>query len=305
MSYSGGGSARSFGNRGSAPKKDKKKKQDFHKHHVKFTQEEHVSLEQMKERTSIGLKKLGNQVFSSEPGGYGFQNWMTSFNLLLDDFEQKCKPAALPKEYYDARMKLTAKLLEPVDTSELDSQMTHLEDEIRSTEEKIAGTVEKSEKAAFEDWHRDEQKLSHLRKERTQTDLDITETKSELENEKKKLASQSVFKRLFSGSDALKALQVKVDSLNERRGSIDAEMRSLEEDRLRKQSEVKESEKEISNMRAALDELRTRLGELDTKKQEMLQISEKRSTVTNEMSEMISTLRTAEQNSPVDEMPQK
>jgi len=49
LSYSGGGSGKSFGNRGlSSQRKEKKKKQEFHKHHLKFTPDEHLSLDQLK-----------------------------------------------------------------------------------------------------------------------------------------------------------------------------------------------------------------------------------------------------------------
>ncbi len=289
MSYSGG-SGRSFGNRGSVQRKEKKKKQDFHKHRLKLASEEPQSLDQLKERVSIGLSKLGAQVFSSEPGGYGFQNWMTSFNLLLDDFEEKCGPSTLPKEYYDARLKLTAELLEPVDTSVQDSEIENLEKEISSIEGKISEIAQKSEKVAVEEWHNDEAKISRLRKERSQTEIDIEAAKTDLEEEKKK-ANKSMFKRIFSSSETLKPLQQKLDSLIERKENIETEIRSLEQDRSNKQSEVKRYDSEISGLRATLEEAKTRLGEAGARKLEAEQIGDRRMKITKSMSEMITSLR--------------
>lgn len=291
MSYSSGGSGRSFGNRGSAQKKDKKRKQDFHKHHLKFTPEEHHSLEELKDRVSIGLQRLGTQVFSSEPGGYGFHNWMTSFNMLLDDFEDKCRPATLPKEYYDSRLSLTAKLLEPVDTSTQDLQVKELEQDIGLAEEKIAEIVEKSERAAVEEYNKDEAKIGRLKRERTETELGITKVTEELEEEKKKAAAQSLFKRLFSNSELLKAKQAKLDSMTVKKEELDEEIHALEEDRSKRQGEVKKYDTEISALRANLDDLRIKLGEVETQKQEALQISERRSEITKSMAEMISSLQ--------------
>jgi len=290
LSYSGGGGAKSFGNRGFSSRKEKKKKQDFHKHHLKYTPEEHASLDQLKERASIGLQRLGTQIFSSEPGGYGFHNWMASFNLLLDDFEEKCNPSSLPKEYFDARLALSAKLLEPVDTSAQDSQIKQLEQEILHSEETIADTIEKSERIAVEEWHRDESKISRLRREKTQTDVEITKTKDDLEEEKKKAAAQSLFKRMFSNSEAVKGLQTKLVSLDAKIEDLEAEIKALEDDRSKKQSDVKKIDSEVSRLRSDLEELKLRLGEVETQKQEALQIAERRSEITKSMAEMISSL---------------
>jgi chromosome segregation ATPase len=296
LSYSGG-SGRSYGNRGFASqRKEKKKKQEYHKHHLKYAPKEHQSLEQLKERVSIGLQKLGTQIFSSEPGGYTFHNWMKSFNLLLDDFEEKCQPAGLPKEYYDTRLKLTAQLLEPVDTTALDSQIEQVEKEILAVEEKIAEIAQKSEKVAVEEWHEDEAKIIRLKRERSQIDLDLVTAKENLEAEKKK-ANQSVFKRLFSGSEAVKPLQARVDSLISRRGEIESNLQALEEDRTKKKGDAKKYDSEILGLRATLEELKTGLGEVQAQKQAIAQISEKRAAVTKSMAEAISLLHFAEPSS--------
>ena len=248
-----------------------------------------MTLEQLKERASIGLQKLGAQVFSSEPGGYGLSNWMTSFNLLLDDFEEKCKPSVLPKEYYDSRLKQSSQLLEPVDSTQEDSEIESLEKEIGSVEEKIADIVQKSERHAVDEWHEDDAKIIRLKKERTQIDIELAESRADLEEAKRK-ANQSVFKRLFSSADSIKPLQMKLDELSLRQEDIEDELHSLEEDRLRMKNEVKKFDSDISELRSTLEGTRARLGEVQARKLDLMQIVERRREVANSMSAMISSL---------------
>ena len=229
----------------SSQKKERKKKQEYHKHRLKFTPEEHLSLEQLKERVSIGLDRLGNQVFSSEPGGYSFHNWMTSFNLLLDDFEEKCGPVNLPREYFDARLEMSAELQKPVDTTEADTEIQRIEKEILSNEENISEIARRSQKEAVEERHEDESKIQRLKKERTQTDIEIEKAKTDLDEQKKK-ANQSLFKRLFSSSEAVRLAQEKLDSLTARREEIEENLRMLEEDRSKRQGAIKNFDHEIS-----------------------------------------------------------
>jgi len=293
LSYSGG-SGKSFGNRGFGRGKEKKKKQEYHTHHhLKYTPEEHQSLDQLKERVSLGLQKLGAQVFSSEPGGYGLHNWMTSFNLLLDDFEEKCASAGLPKEYYDTRLKLTSQLLEPLDTTAQDAEIGRLEEKIRSVEGNIADIVEKSEKVAVEEWHEDDAKIGRLKRERTQIDTDLVTARENLEAERKKV-SRSMVKRLFSGTETLKPFQAKVDTLVSRREEIEGELRSLEEDRNQKKSDARKFDSDLSELRSKLEGLKVDLGTVQGQKQEVAQIVEKRATVTKSMAEMISSLHFAD-----------
>jgi len=293
LSYSGG-SGKSFGNKGfSSQKKEKKKKQEYHKHRLKFTPEEHLSFEQLKERVSIGLDRLGNQVFSSEPGGYGFHNWMTSFNLMLDDFEEKCGPENLPREYFDARLKMSGELQKPVDTAEADAEIQRIEKEILSYEENISEIARRSQKEAVDERHEDDSKIQRLKKERTQTDIEIEKARTALDEQKKK-ANQSLFKRLFTSSESVRLAQEKLDSLTARREEIEENLRMLVEDRSNRQGAINDFDHKISELRMTLEDLKRNLGEVEAKKQEAMQISDKRKEVTKSMSAMISSLHLSE-----------
>ena len=164
-----------------------------------------------------------------------------------------------------------------------------MEAEVLSVEEKIADIAQKSERVAVEEWREDDAKITHLKRERSQIDLDQVTDRENLEAERKK-ANRSVMKRLFSGSEALKPLQAKVDALVSRREEIEEELHSLEEDRTRKKSEVKKFDSDLSELRATLEGLKADLGEVQAEKQEVTQITEKRAAIAKSMAEMISSL---------------
>ena len=218
---------------------------------------------------------------------------MTSFNLLLDDFEEKCGPVNLPREYFEARLNMSAELQKPIDTSEVDGEIQRIEKEILSVEENISEIARRSQKEAVEERHEDDSKIQRLKKERTQTDTEIENAQSARDELKKKV-NQSLFKRLFSGSEELRLAQEKQESLTTRREEIETNIRVLEEDRSKRQSAIKNFDHEISDLRLTLDGFKRNLGEVESRKQEAMQISDKRREVMKSMSAMISTLHLSE-----------
>ena len=170
---------------------------------------------------------------------------MTSFNLLLDDFEEKCGPVNLPREYFEARLTMSAELQKPVDTSEVVLEIQRTEKEILSVEENISEIARRSQKEAVEERHEDESKIQRLKKERTQNNTDIEKAQTALDELKKKV-NQSLFKRLFSSSEALRLAQEKQDTLTTRREEIETNIRMLEEDRSKRQGAMKNFDHEIS-----------------------------------------------------------
>ena len=225
---------------------------------------------------------------------------MTSFNLLLDDFEEKCDPVNLPREYFEARLKMSAELQKPVDTSEVDAEIQRLEKEILSVEENISEIAQRSQKEAVEERHEDDSKIQRLKKERTQTDTEIEKSQSDLDELKKKV-NQSLFKRLFSSSEELRVAQERQDSLTARREEIEANIRMLEEDRSKRQGAIKDFDHEISELRLTLEDLKRNLGEVESRKQEAMQISDKRREVMKSMSAMISSLHLSEHSNTSNE----
>jgi hypothetical protein len=296
LSFSGG-SGRSFGGgkKGFSPsqKKDKKKKQEFHKHKVKFNPEGQVDFEELKNRVTIALDRLGTQVFSGEPGAYDIKHWTSSFDLLLDDFEEKASPDTLPKEYFDSRQRLTAELLSPVDTSAIDTEIHNLESLIVSIQEKIAEINRRAEIEKNQERSDSASKIDELRKERQESDVQITRAKSTLEEQKKAESRQSIFGKLFTRSSASssKSTQGKIDSLSARKDQIDRDLQSIATARARKLASKKDRSAEVASLQAELETQQQALGESEAQKQEKLQLSEKRKQVTKSLSEIISQLQ--------------
>lgn len=282
MSYTG----HSFTPRGATPKKDKKKKQEFHKHKLKLTEQEHLDFHKLKERITLALEKLGNQQFSSEPGGYTFQNWMTSFNLLLDDFEEKAGPKNLPKDYYESRQMLTAELLRPLDTSEIDSELEKLDSAVRSTELEISKMM--SELSTIRGKERETAvEMGNLKRERVDSERELASAVKELTAAKKK---QTLFNRLLSGnkSEEIDAARTRVDSLEERQSSIAKRVKELEG---ASQISDDDLDNRVSLSRQKLSDLQASLAGWVEKKEKMTQLSEKRVQTTSELSRKISSIQ--------------
>jgi chromosome segregation ATPase len=288
LSYSGG-SGRSFGSKGSSQKKDRKRKQEFHKHKVKFTEEDHLDFEHLKTRVTVALDKLGHQEFSVESGGYTFQDWMKSLNLLLDDFEEKADPKNLPKDYYDSRLKLTADLLEPSETADIDWEIKNLEGEIDSVK---AHMFELSKKVGEkrEAKREIESKIDRLKVEQTDLEKRLEEATSDLEKAKKK---RSFFGRMFSSSknSPLDLAKEKVDSLKSKQQEIEENLNRLETVSVDSGEQL---ENELAVLKEKLESLQQSQGEWNMKKDEKSKFTEKRIEATASLSRVISVMKLEE-----------
>ena len=293
MSFGGGSGRSSFGKKGfsGGQKKEKKKKQEFHKHKVKFSEEEHVDFQNLKERTVASLGKLGSQIFSLEPGGYTFDNWMTSFNMLLDDFEERAEPANLPQNYFENRQRLTSSLLEPIDTSDLDGEINETNKQIFELETSLSQIIEESASERSKAHEEDLVRLRSLKEEQVKNSEELVIARNELEQ--KKMEKQSVFNKLFKRSEpSVESIQRKVNDLETKSAKLETDIRKLQDD-VGATSQFHESTRS-SNERAKIEELRSMLGELEARKLETTQLSEKRAHVTKELSEIVSSISLGE-----------
>lgn len=302
MSFGGAGGGNrghsSFGGKGVSQRKERKKKQEFHRHKVRYVEEEQqLDFPKLKERVSISLQKLGQQVFSAEPGGYSLQDWMKSFNFLLDDFEEKIGPSNLPKDYFAKRQELTVEILKPVDTSDLDIAV----EEIQKEEYQIKQMILEADRARRQKLEEErlsaENKIGTLKKDRESTFQRIEKDKEEARRKKEAEANgkQSFFKRLFGSSKNSTTPNTpenrRIAEQESEAERIQKEIDVLEQENISKAEEADSAHKsDIKEESARLEELRERIGELESIRAERLQLSEKRLQITTTMAEKISQI---------------
>jgi hypothetical protein len=306
----------SFGNssgsgRGSFERKNvKRKKQNFHTRKVRLNTPANEALEDpesLKNKVMVSLAHLGEQRFSGETGGYTFENWIKSFNLLLDDFEERAGPENLPKEYYDKRLELTSSLLGPErDTSDLDKQISSLRDEEGNLRRMIAQSEAKN-RSEHERNERD-QKIREL-------EVENKESQSELDELKKRLAirrkdtkeSRGLFRRFVTGlskppdTTPIETLEGRASELdseiqNKKRRISDLKLRN-EKGQLFSSEETVDKNKSVEEMEARLSEIDSEIEKLEISKLDRQQLSEKRKQVTQKLSEIISAINFGKQNS--------
>lgn len=251
---------------------------------MRSIEEEHANLSELKERTQLALEKLGGQKFSLDPGGYTFSNWMTSFNMLLDDFEEKVGAGQLSKDYYDSRQKLTADLLEPIDTAEFDIGIEKIGSGIKSTEFEIAKLTGELSSIRERERHTTA-RIDSLRRKRANSERELASAVKNLNEARKK---QTVFNRLFSGKTSeIDSAKNRVDVIMEEQENIDKQV--LESEKLLDTSD-NDLENRLPLLKQQLADMRYSLAELTEKKETKLQLSEKRIETTSELSKKVASL---------------
>jgi DNA repair exonuclease SbcCD ATPase subunit len=297
LSY--GNSNRAFGE-----KSVKKKKQDFHKHKIRpaETPNNH-DLNLLKDRTMISLVHLGEQRFSEEPGAYSLDNWMKTFNLLLDDFEDQAGPENLSEDYYTKRLEVSSLLAKSMQPSpELDSEISKLREEELGLRNSIVATKEKSKAAKESEERKDRIKSLEAEKDRN---LELFEkAKNSVAHKKKEIQDSLKWsRRIFGGSKPMNGISLQ--TLQERVSELQTRIEGIEKkiSEQRKKLEFIEStnssdlEGASEELQVKLDELNLKLEELDSKKLEESQLLEQRKQATNAMREQISKLSVRQQAS--------
>jgi chromosome segregation ATPase len=296
LSFGSGRSTSSRSTKGSSQKKVRRKKQEYHTRKVRklSLETDQPGLAALKERTILSLEKLGTQKFASEPGGYSFQNWLTSFNLLLDDFEEKVGRNNLPREFFERRLSVVDELLKPVDVSDLEAEIRKCQDEQREIELKLMTADANRETNRRKEVENDASSIEALKAKRGKIADELEKERKELAEKKDHLRSASFFKKIFSGTTttSISISQRKVDSLQEQLRDIDREIGNLQKRKERNATQINappdyEEEQSIAA-------LRSRIAELEEQKLERLQILDKRKSCTKEMASAIVEIKVPE-----------
>lgn len=267
--------------KGNSTKKLRKKKQEFHTHKTRLSEDEKADLAELKSRTIVALNRLGHQTFSPESGGYGLENWMKSFNMLLDDFQEKMGSEMLPDAFHTRREEVTKSLLRPIDSSAIDNQI----EKIRRDEVELRRMIEEErERVAARQNAIESEKLICLRR------LEVERrTLEELSSARQ---SRGFFSRLVGRPDTSS------EPVEARKRELEAKIQSLDQDLQRLQKIRLSMERQVVPPQGApheqiwkdLGALRLRSGELYVRKQEMAQRAAEREQATTALVEIVSKI---------------
>ena len=233
----------------------------------------------MKTRVVSALDHLGHQTLSNEPGGYDLQSWVKSLNLLLDDFQDKVGPSKLPPEYYAKRSELAEELFKQLDVAKIDGEIETLR---REAEEK-KDTIEKERQRITD-------RIAAIGSEKNKDAQALEDARREARELEERRASSSFFSRLLGrnrdSSDAAQRLVAK----------LEADLKGLETEMATQQASldslapagVSQDAGSETSLPHRLYEIQARLTELGVQREQKMQLSQERESLTTEFAKMIS-----------------
>ena len=286
-------------NRSFGQKPVKRKKQDFHTHKIKFSdQAEQRDQTTIKDRTVVSLVHLGSQRFSEGPGAYSLDNWLKSFNLLLDDFEIQMGSQSLPKEYYEERLRLTSFLVQKRNSSasEFDEKSKELNDKAQNLSKKIASLklIAKLDQEARER----KQKITALEEEKGRyVDL-LQRANHNLAMKRKQIQDSSkLLRRIFGSSKVadstpVETLEKRVRDFESKIGIIENKIHEQQKklSSVNNQGSSETKNESVNDLQIALNSILSELEELEGKKIEHSELLEERMQVTSLMKDVISRI---------------
>ena len=255
------------------------KNQPFHQRKIRIHEAPKPDFDQLKARTINALNKLGQQKFSTEPGGYSLENWARVVNVLLDEFEESAGTARLSPEYLTSRHDLSDLLSKPVlvtpideDVSKLRANMSEIESKIGTERDLIASRISelKAEQAKYS---------GELDRERRR-DADAVTSQS----------SDSLFNRLLGRSKAqTKSPGSRVDELESKLALLPNEV--LEQQKQLRMIDLRSPGSRFAEEWSRLDSMQTRLKELEQERLDRIQLVKERAEVTGSVAGAISRIQ--------------
>jgi hypothetical protein len=277
---------------GTSAKKTKKQKREFRTNTKRRPlKEDQVDLAASKTRVLEGLAHLGQQKFSTEPGGYDLTHWLKGLNLLLDDFEAKMKEEQVPVEYYERRKEIESKFSAGVDVSQIGSEM----DALRKEESEIRSTIDREKERIIA-------RLITLRVEKDGKAKEIAEQQVVLEGMRAKRKSASFLSKISGRS------RQSTEEVEQKIAGLEKEVTSLEEEAVGLQSDRASLERAGGTPSGRYEQHWIRLGaigerlrELEAQLQERSQLAKERETATAVLADIVSRfeLRAPESEEPV------
>ena len=254
------------------------KNQSFHQRKIRIQETPKLDFDQLKAKTINALNKLGQQKFSTEPGGYALENWIRGVNVLLDEFEEKVGEERLSPEYLARRHELNDRFSKPVSTASIDEGMSTLRRDISDIESRV-----ESERALILS------KISELKAEQTRYT-------GELEREQRRVASataskgtDSIFNRLLGRNKSqTENPESRIRELEARLASLPNEV--LEQKQQLKMIDRRSPESSFAEEWKQVESMQTRLTELEEERLDRVQLVKERAEVTSSIADAISRI---------------
>ena len=254
------------------------KNQSFHQRKIRIQETPKLDFDQLKARTINALNKLGQQKFSTEPGGYALDNWIRGVNFLLDDFEEKVGATKLSPEYLASRHELNERLSKPVPTSSIDEDLSQLNKNISDIESQI-----EAERALT---------VSRI------SELKVAQAKclGELERERRRVAdaaavqsTNSLFNRLLGRNEApTREPESRIRELESNLATLSSEI--LEHQKQLNTIDIRTPESRFAEQWNQLESMQTRLKQLEKERSDRIQLVKERAEMTGSIADAISRI---------------
>jgi hypothetical protein len=254
------------------------KNQSFHRRKIRMYEAPIMDFEQLKTRTIGALNKLGQQKFSTEPGGYALENWIRGLNVLLDDFEKKVGGARLSHEYLASRRELYDRLSRPAPISSVDEEVSELRIRMSDIESKV-----KAERTLSVS------RISELTAEQAKCS-------GELEREQRRVASATA----VQSSDSLLGRilgrrKAATEDPNDRIKELESKLVALQDDAAEQRKQLRmidlrSPESRFAEQWSQLEGMQTKLRELEGERLDRIQFVKERAEATRSIADAISRM---------------
>ena len=254
------------------------KRQSFHQRKIRIQETPNLDLGELKARTINALNKLGQQRFSTEPGGYAFESWIRGVNFLLDGFEEKAGAGRLSPEYLARRRELSDRLSRPIATSSLDEDVAELRAGISDIERRV-----EAERGLMVS------KISELKAEQTSNSAELERERRRVAGAAEAQGADSFIGRLLGRS------KVPAGDPEDRTKEFESRVALLSQEVLEKQRQLKmvdrrSPESPLAGEWKRLESMQNRLKELEEERLDRVQMVKERAEYTASMADAVSMI---------------
>lgn len=237
-----------------------------------------MDYEALKSRTITALNKLGQQKFSTEPGGYSLENWTKGVNILLDEFEEKMGEGKLTSDYHVKRREMESFLSRPISTSSIDEGIAELGQKLAEVEGKIetgrTGLVSK---------------IAELKGEQERSSAELAEEQRRISTPAEDKRSGSFLRRVFVGKP--KAPKIAESHIKELESRLDGLANEIPlQQKILKSVDQHSPESPFAEEWRALESLKQSQGALQSERLEKVQLVKERQEITASVADAISRI---------------